>query len=118
MTEGSDMNALPSELENDVDIAYAVTHPRLCGSGGLNLFSDLLKAADSNDYFVVAGCGPENQRHFLGHVAEDVHFPEERLIGVNIRGLNSAEARSAILETIGSLLARRGELITADAFGG
>jgi hypothetical protein len=118
MPEGIDMNTLPYDLENDTDIAYAVSHPQLCGSGGINLIHDLLKAAGPNDYFIVAGCGPENQLHFLGHVVDEMRFPEERFLGVNIRGMDNAQAHSAVLEAIGCLLARKNEMGVADAFGG
>jgi heterodisulfide reductase subunit A-like polyferredoxin len=118
MPESVDMNTLASDLEKDTDIAYAISHPQICGSGGLNLLHDLLKAADPNDYFVVAGCDPEAQTQFLRHVAHEMHFPEDRLVGVNIRGLDKGEAHSAILETIGRLMAQQSQTATADAFGG
>jgi hypothetical protein len=118
MPEGLDMNSLPFELENDNDIAYAVVHPQLCGRGGVNILRDLLSAAAPNDYFVVAGCGQENQLHFLGHVVDGMRFPEDRFIGVNIRGLNNVQARTAVLEAVGELLAKKGESPVVDAFGG
>lgn len=119
MPEGLDMNTLPYELENDTDIAYAVVHPQLCGTGGVNMLHDLLKAAGPEDHFIVAGCGPENQPHFLGHVIDDMRFPDERFVGVNIRCMNNDQARAAILEAVGHLLARKGEgTVVADAFGG
>ena len=118
MPEGIDVNTLPFDLERDTDIAYAISHPQLCGSGGVNLLRDLLKAAGSNDYFIVAGCEPGNQLQFLGHVVDEMRFPEERFVGVNIRGMDNSQAHTAILEEIGRLLARKNELGVADAFGG
>lgn len=118
MPEGLDMNSLPFELENDKDIAYAVVHPQLCGRGGVNMLHDLLSAAGPKDYFVVAGCGPENQPHFLGHVVDAMRFPDERFIGVNIRGMDNAQARAAVLEAVGELIARKDESPVVDAFGG
>jgi heterodisulfide reductase subunit A-like polyferredoxin len=118
MPEGLDLNSLPFELENDKDITYAVTHPQLCGSGGVGLLEDLLRGARPDDYFVVAGCGAENQLHFLGHVVDAMRFPDERFLGVNIRGMDNAQARAAVLEAVGSLLARKNEIGVADAFGG
>jgi heterodisulfide reductase subunit A-like polyferredoxin len=119
MPEGLDMNTLPYELESDTDIAYAVVHPQLCGSGGVNMLHDLLKAAEPDDYFIVAGCGPENQPHFLGHVVDEMQFPSEQFVGVNIRGMDNHHARTAILEAVGDLLARKREAtFVVDAFGG
>jgi hypothetical protein len=37
---------------------------------------------------------------------------------VNIRGMDNAQARAAVLEAVGSLLARKNEIGVADAFGG
>jgi len=119
MPEGLDMNTLPFELENDKDVTYAVVHPQLCGSGGVNVLYDLLKAAGPEDYFVVAGCGPDNHPHFLGHVVDRVRFPDERFVGVNIRGMDNTQARTAILEAVGELLeSRSAGVVTGDAFGG
>ena len=118
MPEGIDMNTLPYDLEKDTDIAYAVSHPQLCGSGGINLLRDLLKAAGPNDYFIAAGCGPETQLHFLGHVIDELRFPGERFLGVNIRGMDNDQAHAAVLEAIGCLLVRKNEMGVADAFGG
>ena len=81
------------------------------------MLRDLLSAAAPNDYFVVAGCGPENQTHFLGHVVDGLRFPDERFIGVNIRGMDNIQARSAVLEAVGELIARKNDS-PVDAFGG
>jgi len=118
MPESLDMNKLPYELENDSDISYVVMHPQLCGSGGVTMLRDLLKAAGPEDYFVVAGCGPDNQPHFLGHVLDELSFPEERFIGVNIRCSDNGGARNAILRAIGQLVAEKNSNVMADAFGG
>ena len=118
MPESIDLNTLPFDLESDTNIAYTVTHPQLCGAGGTALLGDLLKISGPQDFFVVAGCGPANQVHFLHHVTEGAKFPDDRFVGVNIRGMNNDQARAAVLETIGRLLARKNEAISADAFGG
>lgn len=118
MPEGLDMNTLPFELEADNDVSYAVVHPQLCGRGGVNMLQDLLKAASADDYFVVAGCGPENQPHFLGHVVDGMKFPDERFVGVNIRGMDNDQARTAVLEAVGSLVASKNANAPVDAFGG
>lgn len=118
MPENLDMNTLPFELEADKDVAYAVVHPQLCGRGGLTVLGDLLRSAQPDDYFVVAGCGPENQTHFLGCVTDELKFPEERFVGVNIRGMNNDQARTAVLEAAGRLLTSRTNTAQVDAFGG
>jgi heterodisulfide reductase subunit A-like polyferredoxin len=118
MPESLDMNTLPFEIESDLDVEYAVVHPQICGRGGLNMLSELLKAADEDDYFVVAGCG-DNQRQFLGHVVDEAKFPDERFVSVNIRCTDNVQARQAVLEAVGELLARKGAGATvSDGFGG
>jgi hypothetical protein len=118
MPEGVNMNTLPYEIENDIDVTYAIGHPQLCGRGGLNLLGDLLRNADPEDYFVVAGCG-ENQTQFLGHVLDETKFPEKRFVSVSIRGLDNAGARKAVLEAVGELMAAQNQAaLVADGFGG
>ena len=118
MPESLDMNKLPYELQNDKDISYVVLHPQLCGDGGVMMLRDVLRSAAEDDYFVVAGCGPENQPHFLGHVLEELNFPEERFIGVPIRCGDNASARTAVLEAVGELVAKKNASVMVDAFGG
>jgi heterodisulfide reductase subunit A-like polyferredoxin len=118
MPEGLDMNTLPFELENDLDVEYAVVHPQLCGRGGLNMLHELLVNAAPDDYFVVAGCG-DNQVQFLGHVVDQAKFPDERFVSVNIRCSDNVQARQAILEAVGDVMARNNRAATvSDGFGG
>jgi len=117
MPESLDMNTLPHELEADKDVTYAIMHPQLCGAGGVGLLTDLLKSAGPDDYFVVAGCGPDNQPHFLGHVLDEVGFPAQRFIGVNIRCQDNHDARGAILQAVGTLINIK-NAAPVDAFGG
>lgn len=117
MPEALDMNTLPHELEADSDVTWAIVHPQLCGEGGTTLLKDLLESAGPDDYFVVAGCGAENQPHFLGHVLDETGFPADRFIGVNIRCANNAGARNSILEAVGGLVQIKNAQ-PADAFFG
>jgi heterodisulfide reductase subunit A-like polyferredoxin len=117
MPESLDMNTLPHELENDSDVTYALMHPQLCGSGGVSMLRDLLKSAGPDDYFVVAGCGPDNQPHFLGHVLDEIGFPEERFVGVNIRCSDNSNARDSVLRAVGELITIK-NANAVDAFGG
>lgn len=118
MPEALDMNTLPYEIENDLDVEYATVHPQVCGRGGQSLLSELLRNAGPEDYFVVAGCG-DNQRQFLGHVVDEAKFPDERFVSVNIRCMDNVQARRAVLEAVGELLARKGPAATvSDGFGG
>ena len=117
--EDLDMNTLPDDLDSDVDVQYAVMHPKLCGRGGQAFLTDLLRGSDSDTYFLVAGCAPEIQPVFLGDVVASSGFPQERFIPVEVRGCNNREARQAILEAVGQLMVRTGEgSLTYDGFDG
>lgn len=118
--EDLDMNTLPYDIEVDVDVQYAIVAPQLCGRGGIALLRDLLRAAAPDDYFVVAGCGPEDEADLLGHVLNEAGFPPERFIGVTIRCASSnQQAREAILEAVGRLMSRSNEgSMALDGFGG
>ena len=117
--ENLDMNSLPYEIEGDVDIEYAVTHPQLCGRGGTSLLRDLLKASkdDPETYILAAGCDEEPQWAFLGYTVKEAGFPRDRFISVSIRGCNHASARDAILDKIGAIIANRGTFVV-DGFDG
>ena len=118
--EDLDMNTLPYDIELDVDVQYAIVAPQLCGRGGVALLRDLLRGSEPDDYFVVAGCGPENEADLLGHVLREANFPRDRFIGVPIRCSSSnQQARSAILEAVGRLMVRESEgSMALDGFGG
>ena len=118
--EDLDMNTLPDVVEQDVDIQYAVMHPKLCGRGGLVFLQDLLRGSDRDTHFLVAGCSSEMQPVFLGDAVRDSGFPADRLVGIDIRGMNNREARAAVLEEVGQLLVRKGEgsSMAVDGFGG
>jgi hypothetical protein len=98
--ENLDLHRLRSELDEDVDVAYALEHPELCGTGGLGLLQDLLKAAEEDTYFILAGCGPEQQQEMLGHA---IDLKAHKIVSVNVRGCTTAQARDRILETVGRL---------------
>jgi heterodisulfide reductase subunit A-like polyferredoxin len=118
--EDLDMNTLPFDVERDVDIQYAIVHPQLCGKGGLAFLGDLLRGAEPDSYFLIAGCEPKAQQELLGHALVSSSFPPDRFVGVTIRCASSnAEARNAILEAVGRLLVSKNEgSLALDAFGG
>jgi|SRR3954451_4304915 len=117
--ESLDMNSLPHEIEEDIDVQYAVMHPQLCGRGGVNLLRDLLRSSDQETYFLVAGCGPELQPQFMSHVLTGTGFPPDHFIPVDIHGTDNEGARTAVLEAVGRLLARKVEgSMAVDGFGG
>jgi hypothetical protein len=102
--ESLDMRRLRREIDEDVDVAYAVEHPGLCEVGGLGLLQDLLKAADEDTWFILAGCGPEEQQVMIGHAIE---LASHRVVGVNVRGCTNNQARDIILEAVGRLATQK-----------
>ena len=117
--EDLDMNTLPDDVDSDIDVQYAVMHPKLCGRGGLAFLQDLLRGSDKDTYFLVAGCSSEMQPIFLGDAVRESGFPPERFVPVEIRGCNNREAREALFEAVGQILVRKGQgSMAVDGFGG
>lgn len=116
--EKTDMNTLPFQIECDMDVHYTVVHPQLCGKGGNGMLEDLLRGAGPDTYVIVGGCSPDVQRQLLRGALEQAGFPEERLISVDIRGVDNDAAYTAIMQRVSELKERQGELVAPDCFGG
>ena len=48
----ANMNTLPFEIESDLEVQYTVLHPQLCGQGGNEILTEILResAADPETY--------------------------------------------------------------------
>jgi heterodisulfide reductase subunit A-like polyferredoxin len=81
------MNALPFEIESDLDVDYAIVHPQLCGVGGSRVMEDVLRSAeDDPDTFVIVGaCELEAQQKLFQKVLRKTGFDQDHLVSVDIR---------------------------------
>jgi heterodisulfide reductase subunit A-like polyferredoxin len=83
-----DMDTLPSEIEaSDLDVDYAIVHPRLCGQGGTKVLEDVLRTAedDPDTFVVVAACEQEAQRRLFQKTFRKAGFDQDHFVPVDIR---------------------------------
>lgn len=84
-TFDSDMNTLPFALETELDIDYTVVHPELCGHGGREALTDILKNADKETYVICGACDPKQQEEEFRGLLASHNFPRERFFPIDIR---------------------------------
>ena len=83
----TDMNTLPFEVESDLEVQYAVLHPQLCGQGGNEVLTEILRqsAGEADTYIVCGACAPEAQTKLFKKVLRNAGFDEKRFLAVDIR---------------------------------
>jgi len=61
--QNADMNTLPFMVESELDVQYTIVHPQLCGQGGNEVVTDIMRrsAADPDTYIIGGACAPEAQ---------------------------------------------------------
>jgi heterodisulfide reductase subunit A-like polyferredoxin len=102
----ADMNTLPFQVESDLDIKYTVLHPQLCGQGGNEILTEVLResASDPETYVVVGACAPEAQAKLFKKVLRSAHFDEERFIPLDIRGTDNDGILARLKEKVEALV--------------
>lgn len=102
----TDMNTLPFQVESELDIKYSVVHPQLCGQGGNEILSDVLResAADPETYVVVGACAPEAQAKLFKKVLRNTAFDQKRLVPLDIRGTDNDGVLARLKESVEVLL--------------
>jgi heterodisulfide reductase subunit A-like polyferredoxin len=89
--ERSDFNTLPFLVESELDVKYAVLYPQLCGQGGNEVLSEILResASDPETYIVSGACSPEAQEKLFQKVIRKTGFDPKRFVAVDIRGTDN-----------------------------
>ncbi len=107
--KNADMNTLPFQVESDLDIKYAVLHPQLCGQGGNEFLTEVLRdsAANPETYVAVGACTPEAQMKLFKKVLRNTGFDEKRFIPLDIRGTNNDGILGRLKEEVEALLKQR-----------
>lgn len=102
----TDMNTLPFQVESDLDIQYAVVHPQLCGQGGNEVLTEVLRqsAADPETYVMVGACAPEAQLKLFKKVLRNAAFEEKRFVPLDIRGTDNDGILARLKERVEPLL--------------
>ena len=80
-------------------VDYAAIHPQLCAEDGDEFLSSLL-SGDSTDRLYVAGCAPNMMRKMYRDAFDAAGFNVDNFRGVEIRGMNTEQAISAIKDLI------------------
>lgn len=114
----TDMNTLPFQVESDLDIKYTALHPQLCGQGGNEILTEVLRASasDPETYVVVGACAPAAQAKLFKKVLRNAGFDEHRFIPLDIRGTNNDGILARLKERIEALLKQeKGETVEAAA---
>lgn len=108
----TDMNTLPFQVESDLDINYAIVHPQLCGQGGNEILTEVLResAPDPDTYVMVGACAPEAQAKLFKKVLRNAAFHEKRFVPVDIRGTDNDGILVRLKERVEPLLKRDGKV--------
>jgi heterodisulfide reductase subunit A-like polyferredoxin len=107
----TDMNTLPFQVESELDVKYTVLHPQLCGQGGNEILTEVLResAADPETYVAVGACAPEAQMKLFKKVMRTTGFDEKRFIPLDIRGTNNDGILARLKEKVEALLKQQEE---------
>lgn len=101
----ANMNTLPFEIESDLEVQYTVLHPQLCGQGGNEILTEILResAADPETFIVSGACAPEAQTKLFKKLLHNTGFDAKRFIAVDIRGTDNQGILARLRETVEEL---------------
>jgi heterodisulfide reductase subunit A-like polyferredoxin len=102
----TDMNTLPFQVESELDVKYSVVHPQLCGQGGNQILTEVLResATDPETYVVVGACAPEAQTKLFKKVLRNAAFDQTRFVPLDIRGTDNDGILARLREKVEPLL--------------
>ena len=105
----ADMNTLPFHIESELDVRYVILHPQVCGQGGNEILTEILRqSAGEPDTYVVSGaCAPEAQAKLFRKVLRNTGFDEKRFLAVDIRGTDNEGILSRIQSKVQELVDSR-----------
>jgi hypothetical protein len=101
-----DLNGVAAQINDDLDVAYAVEHPLLCGVGGNAFLEDTFRNATPDTYIISAGCDSGTQLELLGPVIRTTKFPLDHFVPVDVRGLDRDHVTQKILEAVSEVKLR------------
>jgi len=104
--KSTDMNTLPFQVENELDVEYTVAHPQLCGQGGNEVLRETMQHADAETYILSGACQPEAQGKLFKKLMRQTGFPEERFVSVDIRGTNNEGILARLKQKVEEILAQ------------
>lgn len=81
-------------------IDFVAIHPQLCAEDGDKFLKQLLRDNKNIEKLYIAACDPLMQQKMYRGAFEEVGFPEEKHIGVDIRNKTTQEAQETIKKLI------------------
>lgn len=104
--QNADMNTLPFMVESELDVQYTIVHPQLCGQGGNEVVTDIMRrsAADPDTYIIGGACAPEAQFKLFKKVMRNAGFDEKRFVPLDIRGTSNDGILLRLKEAVESIL--------------
>lgn len=74
-------------------------HPQLCADDGDRYLRELLRGAQIDELYVAA-CDPTMQRKMYRDAFDDVGFPRDKHIGIEIRNMNTQQVIDEIKKAV------------------
>jgi len=115
--KNADMNTLPFQVESDMDVRYTVVHPQLCGQGGNEILTEVLResAADPEAYVMVGACAPEAQTKLFKKIIRNTGFDEKRFVPLDIRGTDNDGILGRLREKVEALIKQEEDKVASGA---
>ena len=104
--KNTDMNTLPFQVESDLDVNYTFVHPQLCGQGGNEILTEVLResVADPDTYVVVGACAPDAQMKLFKKILRNTGFDDKRFVPLDIRGTDNDGILVRLKEKVEAIL--------------
>jgi heterodisulfide reductase subunit A-like polyferredoxin len=115
--KNTDMNTLPFQVESDLDVRYTMVHPQLCGQGGNEILTEVLResAADPEAYVMVGACAPEAQTKLFKKIIRNTGFDEKRFVPLDIRGTDNDGILGRLREKAEALIKQEEDKVASGA---
>jgi len=115
--KNTDMNTLPFQVESDLDVRYTMVHPQLCGQGGNEILTEVLResAADPEAYVMVGACAPEAQTKLFKKIIRNTGFDEKRFVPLDIRGTDNDGILGRLREKVEALIKQEEDKVASGA---
>lgn len=94
-----DVFQVANAIRREKLVDYVAVHPQLCARDGDKFLTALLSGSDTERLYVAA-CDPTMQVKMFRDALKAAGFPEENLVGVDIRNMTTEQAIAAIRELI------------------
>jgi heterodisulfide reductase subunit A-like polyferredoxin len=81
-------------------IDFVAIHPQLCAEDGDKFLKQLLKDNKEIEKLYIAACDPLMQQKMYRDAFDEVGFPKEKHIGIDIRNKTTEEAKETLQKLI------------------